>query len=248
MKVVIIDDEPHAIKTIESLLHLLYPAIAIVGTAQSIAQGINQIQLKKPDLIFLDIQLPDGTGFQILDELKTLQPVVIFTTAYQEFGHKAFRYDAVDYLLKPIDPEELQAAVERSQRRLDTTLKHEPSSAAITDDTPSVDLKITISQKNTSSTIRYDEIIRLQGDGSYTTLVLQSGEKIVASKGLKIIEEQIQSSHFLRIHQSHVINLKFIKASKLKGSKPSVIMDDDTEIAIAARRKDCLPVIEEWLS
>ncbi len=247
MKVVIIDDEPNAIKAIDSLVRLLFPKIAVVGTGSSVAEGIREIELKKPDLIFLDIQMPDGDGFRLLDSLTGNKPAVIFTTAHQEFGHKAFRYDAADYLLKPIDPEELKHAVEKLFR---SPIDKSPITASET--TTHIELdeenSLEVKQKTGSIWVRYDEIIRLEGEGSYTTIVLTNKSTVMASKGLKNIEAQLPESYFLRIHQSHVVNLKHTTGLTTYLGKTQVTTLDGASLPIAARRKACIKEIEDWQS
>lgn len=242
MKAIIIDDEQDGVKSLVSLLRIHCPQVNVVATANSIKDGIAAVNSYKFELLFLDIKMPQGTGFDVLNQVNTEGFETIITTAHDDYAIKAFRFSAIDYLLKPIDEDELVAAIKKAEARLN---KAEKSMFAFNEAFANYKAQVEKPGKLAISTIDSilfldtNEIIMVQAEGSYTRFVLATGEKILSSKSLKDVEEMLESQSFFRVHKSYLINLKQIKKiSKQDGG--SVIMSDGTNIEIAQRRKNDL--------
>ncbi|QMW01088.1 LytR/AlgR family response regulator transcription factor [Spirosoma foliorum] len=251
LRAVLIDDETNAREALTNLLRLLCPEVAIVGEAKNADQGIELIQNVKPNLVFLDIQMPGKTGFDLLASFEKVDFGVIFTTAYQEFAIRAFRFSAIDYLLKPIDPDELQAAVEKSksqvagvspqqlqilQEHLDAT-----QSLRLSERKKNDNQRIALPTAEGIHFVQMTDIIQCESLGSYTKFHLVKGPAIVVSRLLKEYEEILDNYYFFRVHQSNIVNLEHIKRY-VKGDGGQVWMSDNTEIEVSRRRK------EEFLS
>ncbi len=235
IKALIIDDESDARSTLLSFLKSTCPHVNVVGEASGVQEGYKQIHLLEPDLIFLDIQMDDGTGFDLLEKVKNPEFFVIFTTAFDNHAVKAFKYAAVDYLLKPIDPDELLEAVSKvrkkqssNQKRIDHLMEVRHSG---------VQDRIALSSQDSYTLVRFDQIMRLESDSNYTHFHLTSKEKITVPKSLKEFEDILPTNIFFRTHQSHIINVTYVKKF-IKEDGGYVLMEDGTEIMVARRRKD----------
>ncbi|MCF0054940.1 LytTR family DNA-binding domain-containing protein [Dyadobacter sp. CY356] len=247
LRAVIIDDETNAREALANLLRLMNPDVEICGEAKNADLGIELIKEKNPNLVFLDIQMPGKSGFDLLASFEKVDFGVIFTTAYQEFAIRAFRFSAIDYLLKPIDPDELQAAVEKYKSRQASI---NPQQIAILQqqlDSPGT-MRLVNRQKNDNQRIalptaegihfvQMTEIIQCESLGSYTKFHLIKGPAIVVSRLLKEYEEILDNYYFFRVHQSNIVNLEHIKRY-VKGDGGQVWMSDNTEIEVSRRRKD----------
>lgn len=245
IRAIIVDDEPHCLDRLSRLLvEQCAATVQLVGSAQTVAAGIQLIRQTQPDLVFLDIQLHDQTGFELL---KALNPVegsvlgfaVIFTTAFDQYALQAFRFSALDYLLKPIDADDLRRAVAKLNR-LSTgsdlaaqlnVLFHNLSAMQNTA------RRIAIPVTTGLRFLPVHEIVRCQSDGNYTLIYLNDGQKHLVAKTLKEFDELLTDANFFRVHHAHLINLAYVK-SYAKGKGGSVLMLDDSEIEVSTRRKD----------
>ncbi len=247
LRAAIIDDETNARAALTSLLSQLCPDVVICGEAKNADLGIELIKQEKPNLIFLDIQMPGKTGFDLLASFEKVDFGVIFTTAYQEYAIRAFRFSAIDYLLKPIDPDELQAAVEKFKS---VTAGVNPQQLEILQEylDPTQSLRLVQRKKNDHQRIalptaegihfvQMTDIIQCESLGSYTKFHLVGGPAIVVSRLLKEYEEILDNYYFFRVHQSNIINLEHIKRY-VKGDGGQVWMSNNTEIEVSRRRKD----------
>lgn len=233
---IIIDDEPAAQLTLMKFLQMHCPEVNVVGTADGVEEGIKLIGSKKVDLVFLDIKMNDGTGFDLLKRLPSIEFNLVFTTAYDEYALKAFKYSAIDYLLKPIDPLELIEAVgkvrgqqsenKNSAQRVDSMLELYKENKFD---------KIAIPSVDEFHFVRISEIIRCEASSNYTIIYLGSGKKIVAPKTLKEFEELLVSEGFFRVHQSHLINLSHIQ--QFIKTKNKIRMGDGSEVEVSRRKK-----------
>ncbi len=240
IKVLIVDDEQHCIDRLSKLLHPSHNNILeIAGTALTVEEGIEKINLLKPDLIFLDVQIDDKTGFDLLRAIPEINFAIIFTTAYEKFAIQAIKFSAIDYLLKPIDDTDLNAAVlkfmnERSQKltaqKIDVLLQN-------TQNKKDLPKKIIVPTVNGFEFLEIADIIRCQSDINYTTIYLKDKHKLVVAKTLKEFEELLSGHAFFRVHNSHLVNLNFIKSYN-KGKGGSLILTEGTEIEVSFRRKD----------
>ena len=239
IKAAIIEDEKRSRETLIGLLRLYCKNIIVVGEANGVQQGKELIDQTKPDLIFLDIQMPDGSGFNLLELFDPIHFGIIFTTAYDQFAIKAIRFSAIDYLLKPIFPDDLITAVERAERTLqlggykqnvDTLLDNLKKPAG---DLP----KIVLSTTEQIYVIKVIDIIRCEADDYYTLFFFKDGTRLMISKTLKESEELLSEYNFIRPHKSHLINSFYIKSFK-KQDGGYIVMTDGSEVPVSRRKKE----------
>lgn len=239
MKAIIVDDEKDGVKGLISLLKMYCPQVDVIATAYSAKEAIEVIRSHKLDLLFLDIKMPQGSGFDLLDALDKIDFEVIITTAYDQYATKAFRFSAIDYLMKPIDEEELQEAVEKVQQRMQLKEKQPLDLREIKENLKqkngSIDT-IAISTTDSIVFIEAKNIIMISAEGSYSRISLATGEKILTSKLLKDFEDLLEEQSFFRVHKSHLVNLKQMKRIN-KQDGGYIIMSDGTSVEIAQRRK-----------
>lgn len=235
LKTIIIDDEEDARVTLRSFVQSYCPNLEIVEEAEGVADGYRKILGHNPDLVFLDIQMEDGTGFDLLEKIRQPGFQVIFTTAFDEYAIKAFKFSAIDYLLKPIDPDELIEAVSKAQKESGNAGER-ISNLMDTHKTKDFD-RITLSSQEGLTVVKLDNIQRLESDSNYTHFFLRSGEKITVPKSLKEYETILPEQRFFRTHQSHIINLDYVKKF-VREDGGYVLMDDGAEILVARRRKE----------
>jgi two-component system, LytTR family, response regulator len=246
MKAVIIDDEKEQRELHKMILETYCPAIQVVGEANGVAAGVTLINKLAPDLVLLDIEMGDGTGFDLLKKLIPIEFKVIFVTAHHEFAVKAFKFSALDYLLKPIDPEELQLAVQKalslhSQDKMKLQLSVLLSN--IQDFAGEVK-KLILKDSENIHLVSIGEIVRLESEKNYTTFFLTENRKILISKTLKEYEQILEDKGFFRCHQSHLVNLNYlVKIDKRDGG--SLLMKDGVLLPLATRRKEELMRILE---
>lgn len=239
MNAVIIEDEFHSREFLKNVLAELFPDMPLMGTAESVQTGIELIGRTSPDLVFLDIEMQSGTGFDLLQGLPQRNFDVIFTTAYDHYALQAIKFSAVDYLLKPIDLDELTLAVGKVRDRQ----SRKTGNAAL--ETLLANLKQPESEKQTITLATMDglefvplsHIIRLEAAGAYTTFFLKDGRKIMVSKNLKEYEQLLPSSSFFRPHNSHIVSLNEVKRV-LKTDGGSAILNDGSTILISPKKKD----------
>jgi len=235
---IIIEDEPHSQKTLANFLKKYCTQVELITIAATVKSAVEEINKHKPDLIFLDIDLPDGTGFEMLTQLLQPWPHIIFVTAYNQYAVKAFQICAIDYILKPVDPELLIKAIEKVQHHAEPPESQFKRIAALTENTLTGKLnKIALPTQQGIQLVKIDEIVRLEADGNYTTIFLTNKSKHLVSKKIKEFEEMLKNTHFFRIHQSHIVNLQLIDRY-LKGEGGTVILEDGTQLEVARRRKD----------
>lgn len=237
MKVLIIDDEEKLIALLSKKISSLLPDAEVVGTANSVETGIAQINTLKPDIIFLDINLTDGSGFNILEAFDKPDFEVVFITAYNQYAIEAFRFSAVDYLLKPVENELLIEAFNKAANN--RKLKHSQQKWKVLKDNFSTDKKATkilIQSAEGIEFIEVSEIIRIEADRRYSIVFMVNGQKILTSKNLKEYEELLSNRSFMRIHNSHIINLDFVVKLKTKDNR--VVLKNKELVEISRRRKD----------
>jgi two-component system, LytTR family, response regulator len=237
---IIIDDEKNALEVLEMQISRFCEGVTVVASCDGGIKGIAAIKKYNPDLVFLDIEMPHKNGFDVLQETRNHNYDVIFTTAYDQFAIKAFKFSAIDYLLKPVDIIELREAVEKVRNKnepvsLDErikTLLHQlqPMSQKLTN-------KIALPVGDAMQLMEPDEIIRCESDSNYTHIFLANGKKITMAKTLKEVEENISGTPFFRIHQSHLVNMNHI-SKYIKGDNAYVVMKDSTQIGISRNKKE----------
>jgi two-component system LytT family response regulator len=238
MKAIIIDDEVRGCLTLQKMLQHVAPGIELAGMAHNGADGLALIASARPDLVFLDIQMPDMTGFDVLQQVGNIHFQVIFTTAYDEFALKAFRFAAVDYLLKPIDIDELQQAVEKCKNAGSPAQKEPAPLERLLQQVRNLEArKLALPSSEGMLFVDVSDIIYLQSSSNYTTFFTATKGKILVSKSMGDFEEMLTANNFFRIHNSNLINL--LKIEKfIKGEGGTVIMSNKMELEVSRRRKE----------
>lgn len=236
---IIIEDEKKSAETLRGLLNRYCPNVEILDEAGGYREGIEKIRVHQPDVVFLDIQMPDGSGFKVLEELKELDFDVIFTTAFDQFAIKAIKYSALDYLLKPIDPEELVEAVKKVEKKRTESKKNKNIETFLENiKTPGEDPhKIVLSTSEKIHVIDVDDILRCESDNYYTHFFFTNGTKILVSKTLKENEQLLSDHNFIRPHKSHLINVKYIK-SFIRQDGGYIVMSDGSKVPVSRRKKE----------
>ena len=245
---ILIDDDSNLRSGMKGLLTLYAPQINIVGEADSVATGIEVINQLKPQVVFLDIQLNDGTGFDILEQLaakngKTTSHIV-FITAHEQYAIKAFRFSALDFLLKPVDPDELKKVIDKINDILEKNNNYPHIDLLLENIRKKVDhfKRIALSNSDGIHLFEISDIIRCESEDNYTKFYIKNSKPILISKTLKEYEELLGEHGFVRVHQSHLINLAYLK-SYIKKDGGYVIMADNSNIPISQRKKDSLQEI-----
>jgi two-component system LytT family response regulator len=208
----------------------------LVGQAGSVEEAKKLIDHSNPDLLLLDIEMGDGTAFDLLEQLDASNMDIIFTTAFDHYAIRAIQFSAIDYLLKPVDPEDLQSAVERYETRRKRSRDANNHIGYLMHNLHSDKKKIAIPDMDGYIFVDLEDIIHCQSDGSYTRFFLQDGQKILASKSLGDYEQLLGSQQFFRVHRSSLINLSHIK-KYIKGEGGYVIMSDGSEVEVSRRKK-----------
>ena len=242
IKAVIVDDSPEARASLSADLKKWCTAVELIGQAGSMAEGLKMLRELKPDVVFLDIELGDGNGFGLLEQLGETNTKVIFTTGMDNFGIRAIKFSALDYLLKPVDPDELVAAVEK--------LAQEHKKQSITENlkllsehfrsAPTTALKrLALNSADRVQVVNIGDIIRCESERNYTTFFLKDKKQIVVTKTLKEYEDLLEPNGFVRVHHSHLINLEHLKEF-IKHDGGYALMDDNAHVPVSVRKKDDL--------
>lgn len=238
LKAVIVDDEDHVRDSLTKILAKHCPQIAVAGTATGVESGIAAIRDLHPELVLLDIQMDDGTGFDLLQSFPSVDFKVIFVTAYDQYALQAFRFAAVDYILKPVNPEHLVAAVERASQMLSDhfslrmdTLKENLKAIA------HQDKKIILKTTDQIHLLDIKNIVTCESDSCYTTFHTLQGEHIMVAKTLKDYEEMLNGCGFFRVHKSYLINLAHIRRFD-KQDGGHIVLTNDFKIPVASRKRE----------
>ena len=238
IRCVIVDDENNCIEMLEWLLKTYCPQVTIDAMCSSAEQGLAAINKHKPDVVFLDIEMPRMNGFDMLEQFDKLSFDVVFTTAYDKFAIKAFRYSAVNYLLKPIDPDDLKETIRRledkksvpTREQIELLLQH------VKDVNKTTVPRIALTTNDGMIFVSTQDIVYCEAESNYTNIVLAAGKKIMVSKVLKDIDEALAGPDFFRVHNSFLINLNHIKKF-VRGEGGYVVMDDNATISISRSRR-----------
>lgn len=239
VKALIIDDEMKARNILQHYLVNFVPEITEIRQADSVDNALKELETYKPGIVFLDVEMPHKNGFDFLVSIKEPEFDVIFTTAYNQYAIQAIRFSALDYLLKPVDPDELQAAVARhlekqgstrEKKELYDNLVHNIDKKAVKD------FRIAVPSSDGVHFFTIDEIIRLEADRSYTHIHLAAKKPFVASKTLKHFEEMLEEFNFIRTHKSHLVNSRHI--TRISNDHEFVLLTDSSKVEISRRKKE----------
>lgn len=245
MNAIIIDDEANSRSTLRNLLSRLCPQVELCGEAKNAQEGTELVEALKPDIVFLDIEMPGKNGFEFLSSLKDIHFEVIFTTAFHEYAVKAFRFSAIDFLLKPIDPDELVSAVKKYEARglkqsgneqLDL-LKQLWGQFNNKTLQPASQQKIALTNQDGVSIVDINQIVWCEALGSYTKFHFSNKTNLVVSKIIKEYEEILSEYNFIRVHNTYLVNANCI-VKYIKGDGGQLIMTDGNEIEVSRRKKD----------
>ncbi len=238
---ILIDDDNNLRKGLRVMLERFAPDIKIIGEAESVKTGIVAIETLQPQVVFLDIHMADGTGFDILEQITKTKAHIVFITAHEQYALKAFKFSALDYLLKPVDPEELKKAIVKVKEILNTNNSFDHIDLLLENIRKKVDHFKKIALPNNDGIHLYEiaDIIRCEARDNYTEFFIKNSKPVLTSKTLKEYEDLLMDHGFERIHQSHLINLAFLK-SYMKNDGGYVIMADNANIPIAQRKKERL--------
>jgi two-component system, LytTR family, response regulator len=238
MKAILLDDEPDSTHVLSRLLERHCPDVEVLANCNESEKGLSLIQQHRPDLVFLDIEMPRLNGFQVLEALGDQRFMLIFTTAYDQYAVRAFKYSALDYLLKPIDPQDLVKAVGKARERRETDRQQleilrqqlQPSQRRLQG-------KIALPNQHGFTFVEVQGIIYVESDGSYSKIFLQNGEVYLVTKAIGEVEEVLDTETFYRAHRQYIINLNFIKEF-VRGDGGYVVMKDGKTVSIARNRKE----------
>ncbi|MCX8526450.1 LytTR family DNA-binding domain-containing protein [Chryseobacterium formosus] len=233
-KAVIVEDEYHLREALQMMIKITVDEkMEIIGFAEDLMDAIELINRSKPNVVFMDVMLKDTTGFEVLSKINHKDFHLIFTTAYEEFAIKAIKFSAIDYLLKPIDYEDLKTAIERIEE-IDKEKKRHQWILNSTD-VKKLPERIVLPTQEAMHVVKFEQIIRCETSGSYTTFFLIDGKKIIVSKSLKYYEDLLDPNFFIRIHQSHLININYIISYSKEGT---VLLQDKSNVPISRSNRE----------
>lgn len=247
MRAIIIDDEPDAVELLAIRLTQKCPQVEVAATCTSSVKGVAAIIELRPDVVFLDIEMPQMNGFQVLEAVEGIPFALVFVTAYDKFALKAFRYSAIDYLLKPIDSNELIQAVSKIEKQKQT-FKEQVTHlrSQYSNSTKPFPDKIALPYQNGVAFVSLTEILYCESDDNYTKFYLPDGQSYLVTKPLKEVQELLEERGFLRIHRQYLINLAHIKKF-VKGEGSYVIMTNGQSIPVSRLHKERLVEHFGWL-
>lgn len=248
LKIVIIEDEERTLSAIKSIIDDYCDDTDIIGTARSINEALEVFNSCQPDVVLSDINLPDGTSFDLFNQLDETDFKIIFITAFEEYAIKAIKFSAFDYLVKPVNPKELIATIQNARLQLEkenAQLKLEALLANVNDFSKHLK-KLVLKTSESIYVVDIQDIIRCESDSSYTSFFLLDKRKIMVSKVLKEYDELLQGSGFIRVHKSHLVNLNYIdRFNKAEGGY--IVMKDGSDVPVSQRKRDKLLLLIESL-
>lgn len=233
IKVIIVDDETRIRTSLIHILKLHYPNAVVVGEAENIVSASEIIKQHSPDVVLLDIKMPGGTGFDLLKQLMPLHFKIIFISAFDNYAIEAFKFSAIDYLLKPVIPSDLVLALNKVSGKLDEENENLKLRTFV-DNLKGEEKKIILNTQEATYVIPVNEIVRCEADRNYTRFFLNNKKTILVSGGLKEYEELLKPHHFIRPHHSHVVNLNYI--TKLEKKNNILILKDGSEVPVSIRK------------
>ncbi len=239
LRAVIVEDEKKSQDALIAMLRRYCEQVDVVGVADGVECGLTMIRKLQPDVLFLDIQMPDGSGFKLLELLGEYSFQVIFITAFDQYAIRAIRYSALDYLLKPIIPDELVKAVEKAEVNKESRQQNANIRVLLENvsHTPEKPETIVLSTTEQLHVVTIDTIIRCESDNYYTRFYFTNGKNLLVSKTLKEFEELLKDHQFIRPHKSHLINLRYIR-SFYRQESGQILMTDGSLVPVSRRKRD----------
>lgn len=238
IKTLVIDDEEKSLKTLVMMLKEYCPGIEVVSEAKNALEGIREINIHKPDLVFLDIEMPNGSGFEMLESLPDRSFDVIFVTAYNHYALKAIKCNASDYIIKPVDVQELMECVDKVVKRRETQSKDSPDMEkllkSIRGKRPA---RLAVPTTDGTEFISIRDIIRIEAERSYCIIFMTGTRKLLLSRSLSDIEASLDKEMFFRAHKSHLVNLEHIK-KHVRFDGGYIIMDDESKVELSRRKRE----------
>lgn len=228
-RALIIDDLENARISLRSDLNDYCPEIEVVGEAEGVVSGARLIKETQPDIVFLDIQMKDGSGFDLLEIIPEVNFALIFTTSSDTHAIQAFRFSAVDYLLKPVDPDQLMQAVEKADASGQSKLEVLQSNLGGSK-------RLALNSQEKIKVVDLDDVVRCESTGSYTLFYMKDKEQVLVTRTLKEYDSMLSDVGFIRVHQSHLVNMKFI-AEFVKTDGGHLVLKDRTEIPVSSRKR-----------
>jgi two-component system LytT family response regulator len=245
IKAIIIDDIEQARITLKKDLQVYTPDITVIGEASGVVEGAKLLKILVPDILFLDIQMQDGSGFDLLDILKDIPFKIIFITASDAHAIKAFRYAAIDYLLKPVDPDELVAAVDKFRnQKLNENEKYKLLNESLKNNRKQHE-RLALHTQDKIHIVNISDIIRCESNVNYTEFSFNTSKKLLVTKTLKDFEDLLSDQGFFRVHQSHLVNTKYIKEF-VKTEGGYLLMNDGSNVPVSTRKRaEVVKMLEE---
>lgn len=239
IKTIIVEDEVNARKALVNMLEFYEKDVEVIGQAINVEEGIELIKNKQPDLVLLDVRLPDGTGFDLIAKLKKYDFKLVFVTAYNEYALKAIKLSALDYLLKPVKPNELNRALDKVRAAIENEeqLKVKYETAIENFSKPAPKRKIILNTVDSMYVLEVSGIIRCEASENYTSVYAKGKDRIMLAKTLKDFEEMLVPFGFFRVHQSHLVNLQYVDTYEKRGSG-RVLLKNGEKIPVSTRRKE----------
>lgn len=245
LSAILVDDMSTALEMLQNDLTQYHPEIEIIDTAKSVVEALKVLRKQEPDILFLDIMLGDGTGFDVLEIHPNLSSKIIFVTASDEYAIKAFKFAAIDYVLKPYSNEDLANAINKAKNQI------KPDKEQLTVLQQSISKpnqrpkKISLNTSDKIMVVNLDDIVRCQSDNNYTEFFMNDGQKILVGKTLKHFADMLKEYDFLRVHQSHLINIQFIKEF-IKSDGGYLVLKNKTTVPVSVRKKnEVISVLEK---
>jgi two-component system, LytTR family, response regulator len=242
IRAIIIDDVARSRASLADDLKRHCPEVNVIAEADSVKAGVDTINRHKPDVVFLDIQLEDGNGFNILEQVDKTGFKVIFTTGSDEYGIKAVKFSALDYLLKPIDPDELVAAVAKLKNPQEAKTGINDNLSVLIENLKNINnssKRIALNSADRVHVVNVSDIIRCESQRNYTLFYIKGNKQILVTRTLKEFEDMLEDSGFARVHHSHLINISYLKEF-VKGDGGYAVMTDGSEVPVAVRKKEHL--------
>jgi two-component system LytT family response regulator len=233
---ILVDDIPSALQLLENDIEQKHPSITVIGKAKSVVEAAKLLRKGEPDILFLDIMLGDGTGFDVLEIFPNLRSKIIFVTASDEYAIRAFKFAAIDYVLKPYSNEDLSTAIEKATQQIQPDkqqLSVLKDSIASPNQRPN---KISLHTLDKIIVVELNDIVRCKSDNNYTEFFFQDGTKILVTKTLKTFADLLKNYQFLRVHQSHLVNVSYVKAF-IKSDGGYLVLKDKNTVSVSVRKR-----------